>query len=603
MALLYSLTRHSGQRRSVQLLLQAMASNPLLSYTILVVDDEPVNTKLLSKILAKAGYHAVITTNDSRDTLSLTEQHHPGVILLDLNMPYIDGFGILAQLQEHFEDNAPPVVVLTAQNDQASRLQALQGGARDFLTKPFDRAELLVRIENMLGLRQAEEERLRFYAHYDNLTGLPNRDYSLRLLEDNLGNRQDEAGAVLLLALQRFERINQSLGHDSGDRFLCAFKERILQVLSNHSVLANRQTIVGRIDGARFLIALLGLEKASLSNLAEQFQQILTALHAPLRIDDIELRPNTHIGASLFPKDSQDARELLARAEAALAHAQTQVDRPYAFADAATDAQAREQIELETELHHALEHEEFFLVYQPQVALVDGQITGVEALLRWRHPRRGVVPPDQFIPLLEETGLILPAGTWVIDQACAQARAWRDEHPQMARPRIAINLSPRQFQDNSLIQHVEKALEHHGIQPTQLELEVTESLLIKDFPGTHQLLKQLEAMGLRIALDDFGTGYSALTYLQAFPFHAMKIDRSFVTTIGASSKSEALLRAIIQLGKSLELEVVAEGIETQAQFDFLREHGCDFAQGFGLARPLPPQEVEPLLVSGHIAPP
>ncbi|EIC23546.1 putative bifunctional diguanylate cyclase/phosphodiesterase [Thiorhodovibrio frisius] len=571
-----------------------MASNPLLSYTILVVDDEPTNTKVLDKILSKAGYTSVVTTNDSRETLALVERHRPGVVLLDLNMPHIDGFGVLRQLKSQLEDSCPPVVFLTAQGDQSSRLQALQGGARDFLTKPFDRAELLVRIENMLALRQGEEERLRFYSQYDNLTGLPNRDYSIRLLDDNLANRQDEPVAVLLLALQRFDRINQSLGHEAGDRLLCAFKDRILKMFPQ------RQTIIGRIEGARFLIVMLGLEAAHFSNLADRLQHLLDDLHLPMQIDDVEFRPTAHIGASLFPKDGRNARELLASADTALTRARSQTDLAYAFADAATDAQVREQIQLETELHRALEREEFFLVFQPQVALTDGRIVGLEALLRWNHPTRGVVPPGQFIPLLEETGLIIPAGEWIIDQACAQARVWLDTLPGQSALRIAINLSPRQFQSNNLLEQVKNAIKRYHIPPHQLELEVTESLLIEDFPGTHQLLSQLDTMGVRIALDDFGTGYSALTYLQAFPFHAMKVDRSFVSTVGGSRKSEALLRAIVQIGKSLELEVVAEGIETKPQFDFLRNHGCDLAQGFGLAKPQPPAEIEALLKNGYI---
>ncbi|MBK5967322.1 MULTISPECIES: putative bifunctional diguanylate cyclase/phosphodiesterase [Thiorhodovibrio] len=571
-----------------------MASNPLLSHCILVVDDEPTNTKVLDKILSKAGYSSVVTTNDSREALPLAERHRPGVVLLDLNMPHIDGFGVLEQLKTQFAHECPPVVILTAQSDQPSRLQALQGGARDFLTKPFDRAELLVRIENMLALRQAEEERLRFYSNYDNLTGLPNRDYSIRLLEDQLGSSQDEPIAVLLLALQRFDRINQSLGHEAGDRFLREFKERILKMLPKN------QSIVGRIEGARFLIVLLGLDTSHLSNLADRLQHLLDDLHLPLQIDDTELRPTAHIGASLFPKDGRSARELLAGADSALTRARVQADLAYAFADANTDAQVREQIQLETELHRALEREEFFLVYQPQVALTDGRIAGLEALLRWNHPTRGVVPPVQFIPLLEETGLIIPAGEWIIDQACAQARRWLDTLPEQSALRIAINLSPRQFQSNNLLEQIKNALKRYRIPPHQLELEVTESLLIEDFPGTHQLLSQLDTMGVRIALDDFGTGYSALTYLQAFPFHAMKVDRSFVSTVGGSRKSEALLKTIVQIGKSLELEVIAEGIETKAQFDFLRQHGCDLAQGFGLSRPQPVEDIEALLQSGHI---
>lgn len=572
-----------------------MASNPLLSYTILVVDDEPTNTRVLDKILSKAGYTSVVTTNDSRETMELVARHRPGVVLLDLNMPHIDGFGVLAQLQSAFEGDCPPVVILTAQNDQSSRLQALQGGARDFLSKPFDRAELLVRIENMLALRRAEEERLRFYSHYDNLTGLPNRDYCIRLLDDTLANRRDEPVAVLLLALQRFDRINQSLGHEAGDRFLCAFKDQMLRVLPN------RQAIVGRIGGSRFLVALLGLDTTHPGDLADRLQQLLDDLQVPLRVDDLEFRPSTHIGAAIFPKDGNGARDLLTRAETALARARAQTDLAYAFADATTEARVREQIQLETELHRALEREEFFLVFQPQVALSNGHIVGVEALLRWRHPSRGVVPPDQFIPLLEETGLIIPAGEWILDRACAQARTWLDALPGQERLRIATNLSPRQFQSNNLVEQIENALSRYSIDPKQLELEVTESLLIEDFPGTHHLLTRLDDMGLRIALDDFGTGYSALTYLQAFPFHVMKVDRSFVSTVGGSTKSEALLKTIVQIGKSLELEVIAEGIETKAQLDFLRAHGCDFGQGFGLARPLPPAEVEPLLALGRVS--
>ncbi|MBK1648409.1 EAL domain-containing protein [Rhabdochromatium marinum] len=573
-----------------------MASNPLLSYTILVVDDEPTNTKVLEKVLSKAGYTSVMTTNDSRETLSLVEHHRPGVVLLDLNMPNLDGFAVLAQLQGSFQNNCPPVVILTAQSDQASRLHALQGGARDFLTKPFDRAELLVRIENMLTLRQAEEERLRFYSQYDSLTGLPNRDYCIRLLEDNLANCQDEPVAFLVLALQRFNRVNQSLGHEAGDRFLCSFKDRML------SLLPTRQAIIGRIDGTRFLIALLGMDTTHLNNLADQLQHLLDELHAPLQIDEVDFRPTVHIGASIFPKDGRHAPELLARAETALTRARAQTDLSYAFSDATTDARVREQIQLESELHRALEREEFFLVYQPQVSLADGRIVGVEALLRWRHPSRGVVPPDQFIPLLEETGLIIPAGEWIIDQSCAQARDWLQRLPDQAALRVAINLSPRQFQSNNLLEQLENALKRYALPPAQLELEVTESLLIEDFPGTHQLLTQLGDMGLRIALDDFGTGYSALTYLQAFPFHAMKVDRSFVSTVGRSRKSEALLKTIVQIGKSLELEVIAEGIETKEQYDFLRRHDCDFAQGFGLARPQPAAEVEALLREGYLHP-
>ncbi len=565
-----------------------MASNLLFHMPILVVDDEPTNTKLLDRILSKAGYQSIIVTNDPCQTIPLFHQHQPGVILLDLNMPQMDGFSVLSELRTNSPDTMPPVVVLTAQSDQASRLKALQGGARDFVTKPFDRTELLVRIENMLALKQAEQERVRFYAYFDSVTGLPNRTYSVEMMRDLLANsaQKKRAVAVLMLSLQQFKRINQSFGHENGDRLLKLCKERI------QTVLTGKQVILGRMEGARFLIVIPGVD-SECSHLTDHIQKMTDAVQVPAEINGIEIRPISRIGIALFPVDADNTNDLLARAEAALAIANQQTHHAYAFCNPGTDAKVREQLELEAELHRALERQEFFLVYQPQVELITGRICGVEALLRWRHPHRGVVAPDQFIPMLEDTGLIIPASEWIMREAFRQIVTWHSAGIENLR--IAVNLSPRQFQSNNLIAQIRQAIAETGIETHWVELEVTESLLIEDFPGTRQLLDKLTALGIRIALDDFGTGYSALTYLHAFPFHALKIDRSFVSSIGGSPKSEALLRGIIQLAKSLQFEVIAEGIETDVQRRYLLDHDCETGQGFGFCRPMLPTDLEPIL--------
>lgn len=563
----------------------------LFGLPILVVDDEPTNTKLLERLLSKVGYRQIIVTNDSRQTLSLCEQHRPGLILLDLNMPELDGFAVLAQLHAAYPQDPPPVVMLTAQSDQTSRLNALRGGARDFVTKPFDRTELLVRIENMLRLKLAEDERVRLGALLDPITGLPNRKRTEELLQERIDTRADRTQrlALALLEVQQFKRINQSFGYEGGDRVLCLLKERLLRTLSGH------RSILGRAEGARFLIVLPDVP-AQDAALADFFQAIMDRVQQPLELDGVEIRLSSHLGVALFPQDGDSAARLLAGAEVALAGASHNSDQGYAFFDHGTNQRVREQLELESELHRALEREEFFLVYQPQVVLPTGRIRGVEALLRWRHPLRGVISPAAFIPLLEETGLIVPVGKWLLHKAFAQAQAW--QAAGIPPLRMAVNLSPRQFQDKQLIEHIQQALAETGLSPEQVELEVTESLLVKDFPGTRQLLEAIGELGIQLALDDFGTGYSALTYLHAFPFQALKIDRSFIAAISTSGKSKNLLAGVIQLGKSLGLEAIAEGIEKAIQRDRLLELGCTLGQGFGFARPLPPAEIEPLLRTG-----
>ncbi|MFW6349245.1 MAG: putative bifunctional diguanylate cyclase/phosphodiesterase, partial [Thiohalospira sp.] len=292
-------------------------------------------------------------------------------------------------------------------------------------------------------------------------------------------------------------------------------------------------------------------------------------------------------------RDGTSPADLLRQTEIALARVSDSADIPYAFADPATDRALRHRLDLETELHRAVSDDEFFLDYQPQFRLSDGRMTGVEALLRWHHPERGVVSPAEFIPLLEDTGLILEVGRWILDTAAAQAKAWNASG--LPRLRMAVNLSPLQVRGGRLLADIMQTLARTRLPEEQLELEITESLLIEDLEGTRRILDILQGMGIRLALDDFGSGFSALSYLHAFPFHTLKVDRTFIQAIGQSDRSQGLLRSIIEMGQNLRMDVVAEGIETEAQAAYLRAHGCEIGQGFGLARPGPPEEVAALV--------
>ncbi len=437
--------------------------------------------------------------------------------------------------------------------------------------------------------RMQTQERLAYMAQHDPLTELPNRTLLLDRLKQSLAGarwRQRRA-AVLFVDLDRFKTINDTLGHEVGDRLLQQLAERFQRSVRDGDTVA-------RFGGDEFVILLDDV--ASEDDVSGVAQKVLQALAPPFQVERQTLYVTASIGVSLFPNDGDDATTLLKNADIAMYRAKELGKNTYQFYSADMSSRAFERLTLESNLRRALEHGEFHLYYQPQVDVTTGDIVGVEALLRWRHPEFGLVMPSDFIPLLEETGLIVPVGEWALDTACAQLVAWHGQG--WPRLRLAVNLSPRQFQTQNLAAAVKQALARLDGDPGRLELEITEGMLVRHAPATIETIEALHALGVRMAIDDFGTGYSSLSYLRRLPIDTLKIDRSFVRDIPQDPDDSAITSAIIALAQSLKIEMIAEGVENAAQRDFLRARGCSMMQGYLFSRPQPAEEITRLLQSG-----
>ena len=426
------------------------------------------------------------------------------------------------------------------------------------------------------------EQELRHQATHDALTGLPNRV----LLDDHLATEVSRAqrrrglAAVLFLDLDNFKRVNDSLGHVAGDALLRDVAQRLRACLRPSDTVA-------RYGGDEFTIVVGDL--SSVENISAIVHKLRTAFELPIAVAGQDVFVSFSIGISLYPNDGGNPETLLKNADTAMYRAKRRGSNQYQFYAPDMNARGQELLSLETDLRHALEREEFLLYYQPQLELRSGRIVGFEALLRWQHPVRGLVSPGDFVPLLEETGLIVPVGEWVLRQACAQCRAFQVVNG--APLRVSVNVSARQFGDRSLLDRVRQTLRAEAMLPGLLELEITESTVMQDVQTAGEILDALDALGVRLAVDDFGTGYSSLAYLKHFPLDVLKIDRAFVQDLPGDLNMAAITEASIFLGRRLGLEVVAEGVETAEQRAFLRMHDCDIIQGYHLSRPLPAESV------------
>jgi len=434
--------------------------------------------------------------------------------------------------------------------------------------------------------RRESEERLHHLAHHDPLTDLPNRV----LLQDRLNQAMREADqlerlvAVMFLDLDRFKTINDTLGHHIGDALLKAVAERL-------AICLRPGDTVSRLGGDEFTIILANL--AHVDDATRVVQKIMGQFIAPFRIGGRDLFISPSVGITLFPLDEKDAASLLKDADIAMYRAKELGRNQFQFYTPELNVRAAHRLEMETGLRQAIERQEFILHYQPLVDLKTGWIQGVEALLRWQHPKFGLVPPLDFIPLAEENGLIIPIGEWVLKTACAQIKTWHDTgFPAL---QVAVNLSSQQLRDKNLIDVVKQALKEAEIDARYLDLELTESVLMQDMELAATILKELKAVGVSFSLDDFGTGYSSLSYLKRFPVDYLKIDRSFVHDINTDLFGAGLVQAIIAMAKVLNIKVIAEGVETYEQLDFLRRHGCDITQGYFCSKPLPAKAFTQLL--------
>ncbi len=441
--------------------------------------------------------------------------------------------------------------------------------------------------------RKNAEERIRYLAYYDSLTGLPNRTFYKELVSRALllAKRHHWTIAILFIDLDYFKRINDTLGHDIGDQLLRTVGKLVKTCIRQSDFIARSEgdeleNVVARLGGDEFIVLLNEITHSE--DASRVAGRILKELAHPITLAGHEVFVTASIGIALYPLDGNEAETLFRNADVAMYHAKNQGRNNYQFYTKSMNATSLQRLDLENDLRKALDRGEFLLYYKPTVDVQTRTIIGAEALIRWEHPNRGIILPGEFIPLAEETGLIVPIGEWVLRTACSQNRAW-----QLAghKPfRVAVNLSGRQFDQEDLIEVVSSALHDTGLDPQYLELEITESTIMKSPEKAATTLQKLKGMGICLSIDDFGTGYSSLGNLKKFPLDTLKIDRSFVTNVTADSDDAAIATAIIAMAHSLKLGVIAEGVESEDQQSFLRERACDAVQGYLFSRPIPPEE-------------
>ena len=456
------------------------------------------------------------------------------------------------------------------------------------------------KLQQEIKSREEAEKHMRFLAYYDSLTNLPNRTFFKELLKQAISyaRRSKLIFAVLFIDLDDFKRINDTLGHDMGDRLLQAVSNRLLKSFRNSDLIARldekeSQEAAARLGGDEFVLILHNL--AHIHDAGKAASRILDSISKPFDLDGHEVFITASIGISIYPPDGEEISDILKNADVALFQAKEKGRNTYQYYSKSMNTKALEYLTLSSKLHKALENGEFLLHYQPQKSIIENKITGLEALLRWKPADSDFVPPSQFIPLLEETGLIIPVGEWVLRTACLQNAAWQEAGFEPIV--ISVNISNRQFSQKNLIDVVTGALHNADLNPEYLDMEITESMIMQEPEAAIATLQELKNMGVHISMDDFGTGYSSLNYLRFVPLNAIKIDRSFVMNLAESQSNAAIIEAIIALSHSLNLKVVAEGVETEQQLTFLKSRGCDVMQGYLLSRPLPAGEVSKFLTN------
>lgn len=560
---------------------------------ILLVEDDLFYEDYLSEIFAEETEISYELNHVVRikDCVEHLEQDNFDVILIDLNLPDCTGLDTIYEVESQASNT--PIIVLTEQDDNELASQVLQSGAQDYLVKgQIDRSTLersiRYAIERNRLLEQLEESKRlqRHLAYHDALTILPNR----HLLHDRLqqalaqSKRSGKLAALLFLDLDGFKRINDTLGHGIGDLLLKSVAKRL-------KTTVRQVDTVARLGGDEFTVVLLEINHAQ--DAKDVAQKILKVISQPYKIEEHELFVTASVGISIYPDDGSDIESLIRKADIAMYRAKGQGKNNYQVYNLSMDAKFFERLTLENSLRKAVENEELVAYYQPQVDLRTGEITGVEALVRWQHQKFGLVPPDKFIPLAEETGVILEIDEWMMKTACRQIKNW--EREGIANIRVAVNLSTRQFRQKNLTAKVAQILNDSAVQPKNLCLEITENEVMHNIETTVEILQALKKMGVLLSLDDFGTGYSSLSYLKRFPIDIIKIDRTFVNGIPSDRDDTAISTAIVVLAHSMELQVIAEGVEKSEQIAFLQSLQCDEIQGFYFSRPLNAETVTDLL--------
>ncbi|CAK0763305.1 two-component system, sensor histidine kinase and response regulator [Gammaproteobacteria bacterium] len=564
--------------------IQKQVSMPVVtkqqSALVLVVDDDRSTRAALRYALQRDGFR-VDEACDGMQALAMVARIHPDVVLMDALMPVMDGFTACAKLQEMPGGAELPVIIVTALEDTGSIERAFTVGARDYIPKPLHLTVVNQRVRRIVENSQSERH-VRRLAYNDTLTGLVNRLMFVDHLERRLAYARDNGQqlAVLFLDLDRFKYVNDTMGHDIGDRLLVSVARRIKHCVRDTDCVA-------RFGGDEFTIALEDLANPAAATTTAQ--KVRCALTTPFNIGDQELFVSTSIGISVFPHDGTEVGTLLKHADTAMYRAKKN-NTGYAFYEPEMESSLSAHLQMESALRHALERDELVMFYQPKAEVATWIPSGMEALIRWRHPQWGLVSPVEFIPIAEDTGLILPIGEWVLRTVCAQLKSWQDTGLPVLP--VAVNLSGLQIKQPDLVKIVADILTETALEPRLLELEITESVLMEHAKETLATLHQLKEIGVTLAIDDFGTGYSSLSYLKRFPVDTLKIDRTFVHDVHTSPDDASIITSIIALAHSLRRTVVAEGVETIQQREFLVQAGCDYIQGYLLAKPLPAEEFE-----------
>jgi diguanylate cyclase (GGDEF)-like protein len=578
---------------------------------ILVVDDKPHNLRLLSTLLEREGY-SVRKALDGEMALTAMHTLRPDIVLLDIMMPGIDGYEVCRRLKNNPKTCETPVIFLTALNEAFDKVKAFDVGGSDYITKPFQIEEVLVRIRNQVMLRVSEErmralnatlearvtertqqlrmvnQQLLYMALHDLLTGLPNRALFMQELQQALdGNLEEDPFAVLFLDCDRFKVVNDSLGHGFGDAVLIHLSERLQSTLEPGDLLA-------RLGGDEFAVLLPKVRSAEVA--IAKTDALLQSFAQPFQIEGREIFLNASVGIVLSHTSYTKPEYILRDADTAMYRAKASKVHQYHVFDASMHQAAVQRLQLEVDLRRAIEGETLSLYYQPIVCLKTGVIKGVEALVRWPHDQLGLISPEHFIPVAEETGLIHALGEWVLRQGCRQLKQWQSDRLVNDQFVMSLNLSVQQFHDPHLIHHIDAILAETQINPKNLDLEITESVIMDGLMPAMSLLRQIKERQILLSLDDFGTGFSSLSYLHSFPFDVLKIDKSFVRRLDHQADDAAnLVPAIMAIARTLDIRVIAEGIESVHQFQELQQLNCALGQGYLFAKPMEPQTLQPLL--------
>lgn len=555
---------------------------------ILVIEDDATARESLTDILTLAGYD-VVAVGDGHTGLEIAQQTSPNAIVCDVRLPGIDGYGVLKAIRQHTELILIPFIFLTAYGEKSAYRHGMELGADDYLVRPVTRQEILGALQAQLNKREQiltalnkkllrAEAAVDYLTHYDPLTFLPNKLALANQFQEWTAECHDSAAFLqfIELSVDHFNRLQNALGDRAKEQILQAISQRLQNVVAAPNSLAY-------LGDNQFCIVLLnGMEQ---ERLKPYLMKLLNCCAEPFVCDGRDLYVTFSIG--LVTTAVLDAQFEKVRTQASLAKEEAirRGGNQLHIYQPALDHRLKQSIIIRNDLHQALDCEQFTLHYQPFIELRSGRIFGAEALIRWQHPEQGMISPDRFIPIAEESGFIIPLGEWIFHQACQDVQRWNQQHSQALQ--VSINLSARQLNHPQLTTDISRTFQTIGIQPERVKLELTESILVQNSEDIQHQLKALRSLGLQLALDDFGTGYSSFSYIQQLAFDVIKLDRTFVKDIDQNPKNAAIALAVLQMAHNLSCEVIAEGVSTAGELAFLRSHQCDALQGYYFSPPLP----------------